>query len=412
MTASLENKPDFNNSFDVLKKPDEETKKVEALILAGISKKEIFASRSIDNSQVAILSRAVMRQPVSEGREVLNRIHSQMRLRFAPLSDEALSWLLGGSSFNAQGGFKDVQALREFLDKDPSLIQSSRLINGIETILTAIGYRLIRAQYGVAPFAPETDEQKKIDAVLQEIKSGYFVPPINAVYLKRMEEGAAQFLPGQFSKTLCPQLEDPYLIGLPEEDLSDPSDDEEKAVKQPRRLQGRVLKTHSRWTRECLNQGVEARAHASGTAPLVLASALGLYQLDKSNYLEVDRIVSLLGGILVIPTFDRGDYHSVAEAYAGIHYYKHAILNGVSSDKDPILQSFEMQPRSALKKGLELMVRCLDPQHQKAAKQIIREYLRANAICMKTENSQFRESHRQKIVEQSPLFRNALLAMN
>lgn len=301
------------------------------------------------------ISRAVMRYPVDEVLEQLQYTHQRMAEEFASMSDESLTWLLGGSSEMARGGFQDsptktaAQKFREFLETDPKTIPPQRLITGIETIGTAMGYRAIKASWVEPPFIPETPDQKLIYEKISEIMLNKLTRPIGEIYTARFKDDLA----------VNPSGGSREIIGQPEDVSSASENEEEDHIPRKkidlRKYRNEVRPGYYSWIGAAVAGGIDVRGHTSGTCPLTLAAIDGLCSTGngpQKKWLEDNSNFNALAGALTIATFQRGDYHSIAETAAGVNHYlvERAIKHGEDVENIP------MQPYDAFKYGMSMLV--------------------------------------------------------
>ena len=321
--------------------------------------------------EMKMLSRAVMRNPSQEADGMLLSLHVRMKEEFLSCSDEEIEWLLGGAIEMAHGGFKDAASFRAFLNTDPTIKSPhsrSRLITGIETIGTAIGYRMIQASWAKAPTAPEyenfTPDQLKMYTKVMDIRyrSGgndaddMIVRSIGDVYVNRYRDDV-----GKVSKL-------PHDIeSFEDTDLSDASDVDDKEEKQPQKyLPNRRFQKHAdddrlSWVGAAHESKIDVRAHVSGTAPLALAGLEGLLRVSgegKEKIIADDDSLRQLAGVLLLPTFARGDYHTIAETGAGVEHY---IAERHKNDPSDTSSSKPLSPRMAFEKGLGMLAIATKP---------------------------------------------------
>ncbi|ARB91242.1 hypothetical protein [Legionella longbeachae] len=318
------------------------------------------------NNEVKAISRAVMRYPNDEVKEQLYRIHEKLKYQFAGRSVEGIEWLLGGASAMARGGFKNAQNFKNFLNTDPKKISPSRLITGIESVLTAIGYRMINADWAIAPFDPlndpmSTEEQKLmqhtviglrdyVSAIKDFEDKHHLVDSINAVYKNRWFDDVGQAT-----------IYDAQDIIQNAVDVSEASEaDQEDLLPQTplpeRKFQRYNDGTNLSWIGAADESNVPVRAHTSGTAPLTLAAMDAVLSSqggpDYSHDTQDRDKLRTLAGALIIPTFLRGDFHSIAETYAGVEYYVEARSKKATGSTVTIQP---IQPSDAFRGALKLM---------------------------------------------------------
>ncbi len=309
-----------------------------------------------NNRETKEISRAVMRHPDSEVIKQLEFAHKRMAESFSSMSDEALTWLLGGSSEMARGGFQDsktqtaAQKFREFLKTDPSTIPPQRLITGIESIGTAMGYRAIRASWVEPPFAPETPDQQIMDDKIQEVMGDKLTKSISTVYTIRAKDDLV-VSPAPGSREIMGEQEDVSSASENEEEDQIP-----RKLIDTRKFRSEVRPGHYSWIGAAVDGGIEVRGHTSGTCALTLSAIDGLCSSGKeprSTWLDDQANFEALAGALTVAPFQRGDYHTIAETAAGVNHYlvERAIKKGEDIDNTP------MQPYDAFKYGMSMLVK-------------------------------------------------------
>ncbi|WP_115707083.1 hypothetical protein [Legionella sainthelensi] len=314
-----------------------------------------------NNRETKEISRAVMRHPDSEVIQQLEFTRQRMAEEFGKMSDEALTWLLGGSSEMSRGGFQDsstktaAQKFREFLEADPGTIPPQKLITGIETIGTAMGYRAIHASWVEPPFTAETPDQKLMDDKIQEVMKDKLTRPIGDIYTARGKDDIAKEL-----LKPNPSYEGSIITGE-QEDVSSASENEEEDQLPRKSLDSRKFRSEVRkgfpsWIGAAVDGGIEIRGHTSGTCPLTLAAIDGLCSSGKgpgSTWLDEKSNFESLAGALTVAPFQRGDYHSIAETAAGVNHYliERAIKKGEDIENTPL------QPYDAFKYGMSMLVK-------------------------------------------------------
>jgi len=286
----------------------------------------------------------------------------------------------GGALVNARGGFRDVSALRSFLNKDPADINSSRLITGMETILTAVGYRGVLGNWVLPPHQPQTADQHQIYQICAQLFS--FIAP-----------RAEQFIPDKVSCMRsdflgqAPIYDVNYTFaGVDRAELSDGSDSElELESHAPRRLPKKIfdIKKDSgtnTWVGAAHLAGVPVRASVSGTVTLSLAATAAL--LQQPGTLLSEETAHLLAGVLFIPTYERGDYHSIAETAAGVQtYVATKTVRQAGNNSGPVLS-----PQAAFRSGLNLMAEATNPLYRPSMKQLNHALIRSTLHVAYTPN--------------------------
>lgn len=331
----------------------------EKVSTASRRKEEISVKTSlmeINRLEAKAMSRVVMRHPHADVLGQLQFTHQRMAEEFLCLSDEALTWLLGGSSETSRGGFQDGPAqkasekLREFLSANSKTIPHQRLISGIETIATAMGYRAVHASWTTPPFCPQTPEQKLMASKIQHIIKDKLTPPIGDVYKDRWADDLKA----------NPITNGETIIGQ-QEDVSSASESEQEDRLPKKLLDSRVFRKYAgkkgqySWIGSAEEGGIAIRAHTSGTCPLTLAAIDGLCSSGsgfRRVWLNHEDHFKAFAGAVAVATFQRGDYHSIAETAAGIKHYliERAIKNGQKIKNTP------MKPYDAFKEGLAMLV--------------------------------------------------------
>ncbi|MFZ4077530.1 MAG: hypothetical protein ACOYKA_06050, partial [Legionellaceae bacterium] len=209
----------------------------------------------------------------------------------------------------------------------------------------AMAYRKIHATWVEPPFEPVTVEQKKMDEKIKDMLKDSLQGPIGEVYSTRSEE----FIHDS-------QDEGDNAITMEQDDISSASDvDEEDRQPQhkTRALSFRryVSDGRSSWVDLAHRQKIPCRANTSGTAALTLAAIDGLYRSGStpSAWFQDDDNARMLSGALVIATYDRGDFHTLAETATGIEHF----LVERAKKTDPSLVNQPVQPREALISALD-----------------------------------------------------------
>ncbi len=300
-----------------------------------------------NKTRTDMIARTVMRHPSRESRELLEKLHQRIKLKLINQSDEGLDWLLL-PSFGAnmyRGGFANAQRLREFLNRDPKTLRSSRLITGLETLLTAIAY----------------------EAIIVPQRTGHHILTMHKLCAQILWMSAPQLgqsYPDKYehdSYTKKTYFSKTEISGTERAELSDVSDAEEDTPVQ-QKLERQVFfrtkhngNTRS-WAYVAQLGNVPLRYGVSGTAALNLAAAEWL--LSDTDSPITSEELKLLAGVLIVPTYHRADYHSVAEVMVGVQYQVDH-----HSNKIPEILS----PQEALKRGLSLVVEATDPQFRDEA---------------------------------------------
>lgn len=297
-------------------------------------------------------SRVVMRYPNQEVLAQLHFLHSVINNEFNKMNDAEIDWLLGGAPM-ARGGFENAKHFKTFFAKNPQEISSSRLITAIDTITTAIAYRTIGASWTIPPHNPNIlmpgyDMQKKLKATF--IK-GF----IDIIYEKAYTAREFDIQDGDDSNNNIEALADNVSV------VSD-IDDEPKA-KSSRRMElpNKTYRTkiypsdvNYTWPGAAALGNIPIRSHVSGSTPMVLSIIETFYKKYKNRWFSSGQKAKMLAGALLIPAYERGDFHTVAETAAGIEYY--------IETKNSQPQTYG--PRTCLQKGLDAMVEATDKRLQ------------------------------------------------
>lgn len=314
--------------------------------------------KSRNTTDIDYIVRAVMRHPSQEALQVLSELHQILKSKFLTHSDEGIDWLLGGCSSTARGGFKNASSVKKFLETPPESIPSSRLITGLETLITAITYRIYKDRKATPPHIPETPEQQSIYSVFADIYPAYKVPDHSTTY-----PDSRKSLSFAVTKLPIPTSER-YVILSPREDLSEGSGVEEESLPS-RRLNAVVfvkkLGRDRTWVGAADEGNIPTRLGISGSTVICLSTIEWL--LGKSPGELDQQTVELITGVLLLPTFIRGDYHSVAEIAAALQHFLACRKGG-----DP--STAVLSPQAALKKGLNLLHLTIDPNFKGSVEEI------------------------------------------
>ena len=317
--------------------------------------------RSPNRSHVDLMARTVMRYPSQQAREILQELHKKLGEKLANQSEDALNWLLGGIVPGARGRFESVQILRRFLARDPKTIASSRLISGLNMILTALCYRSHGNPKSLPPIGPETVEQKSLFDTISAMFS-YSVPDHSERYLDSRSSMIASKTYQDFLSFKGRAKQQEEVTAPFREEISDASgsDIDESCFKY--RTKGGVFSPFFRgqvsWAGVAAQENVPIRAGISATALGVLTTIEWLFGEEPGKLSS--HALELFVGTLLIPVMHRGDFHSIAEIAAAFdHYIKE---RSPDSSRTEVLS-----PRQALEKGLELMIRAMDQRYQGSA---------------------------------------------
>lgn len=310
------------------------------------------ANPNVDD--IDYIARIVMRYPKQEALQALCLLHEAIRRKLSCQSMEALEWLKGGSSRTARGGFKDVYSLVDFLNTNPRNISPSRLITGLETLVTAIAYRVCKSPIGMPPYAPITREQKSIYNFFASVVE-HKVPD----HSKSYRESRRSFVTSCQLQNLPPEY-DPqkHFISLGRQEISSASDTDEESSKGTfHSIFNKRIESKKTWVGAANEGNIQTRLGISGTSLISLSTIEWLF--GKSPGKLDQETIELLVGVLILPTYIRGDYHSVAEVAAALQHFLASRQGG-----DP--STAVINPQPALKKGLELLKSAVDPKYEKA----------------------------------------------
>ncbi len=236
-------------------------------------------SNSLNQADTDLIARTVMRHPGEEAKAELYTLHRALNTKLLGVSDDGLTWLLGGSSMNARGGFKDALALRAFLQEDPSLIPVSRLITGLHTLVTAIAYRNLGHIRTVAPARPQTEDQTLVLARFLGVND-YSVPDHQDSY----PDSRSCMLRG-CSYNSAPTETTSQFTGSYREEISDGSDIEDN-LPPPQRIDCGVFAKRQyfggvrTWVGAARKGNIPVRLGISGTTLHSLSVIESLYGLD------------------------------------------------------------------------------------------------------------------------------------
>ncbi|MGY3804731.1 hypothetical protein ACWNT8_11745 [Pigmentibacter ruber] len=308
--------------------------------------------------------RSVMRNPSKELLISLQELHKNLRL-FIPNDPITLNWILGGlksneknytnsrkdsSYFVARTPWKNIDDIINFLDADASQMPSSLLIVGLENLVCALAYRSINASWVEDP-NPSLETVNSLTQIranfikeLTQLNYQWLVPTIGTLFNRGIE---------QVFDTTTSLNPDSYFPSDYNENLSDVSDSEEssddKNIKKKRLPKFNFYKTSqidgvygNTWTYSAHNAGLTVRANVSGSAPLALSIVVGFANSYQSPHLKFllwnptdfqifKKNIQLLGTLLLVPNYERSDYHTVAETFVGITYYIYK-LNEIRKD--------------------------------------------------------------------------------
>jgi len=284
---------------------------VERLVGLGAPRK----ATSRNQTRTDILARAVMRHPSPQAKGCLELLHKKLRDKLGTLTNAQLTYLLEATK-EARGGFKHSEELRKFLERDPKQMLSSRLITGLETLTAALAHFAIgRNIENEDRFLLE--DRKAVRSLCQDSQAEQ-VPMVSDTYPCRYD-----------SMITGPSSDSGRTITGPQrEEISDSSgDDQEGEVRvktQRRQLSARhfrcVVEEKETWVAQAQKEGVAFRCSVSGTTPLAL-KVMDWLLGDSLDGCNKEEALTLLTGVLIIPTYIRGDFHSVAEVATGYQHF-------------------------------------------------------------------------------------------
>ncbi|KTD64361.1 hypothetical protein [Legionella spiritensis] len=292
---------------------------------------------SSELKQVSILlSRLAMNQPRAANTLILKYLHQSIGITFQRFNDDAIEWLLGGTNGMEVGGFDSAQDFRNFFNKKADRISPDDLATAIESVLTAMGYRMINAPWAMAPQDPQNDpnatkDQKEIHQFIQHIKTLCFIPkPINDVYKNRRDD-------------LNPQSNEEIIIPKSRIDHANHDCGRAKVHKvTPRNSLFRMFCNQQKptWAKQCEDKGIPIINHVSGSAPLTLSALDALLRFQMGD--DFEGIINeearlLLYGPLLLATYERGNYHSLSETVCGmLHYLAETKTRDSSTEQCPV----------------------------------------------------------------------------
>jgi hypothetical protein len=322
---------------------------------------------SPNTSLLSAIARIAMREPNSVIKERLFELHQKIRTALIDFSDEALDWLIA-DFVNSWGGFSSVAQLRGFLNKDPKYLNTSRLIIGLQCLLTMMGYRECQSDQ------VSTLEQEKMANFLMLLLRDFTVERVTTVYPQRREDLLDQ------SCSALPEYDPSQeCLGLQRAELSEASDSESESkvcnpslfIRVPHKkfrlfspLRSSTSEDESptqrvfSWVGEAFRRKIPIRSHVSGTITLV-ASVIDAF-LHNSAWFADDQNVDQFIGAICLSTFERGDFHSIPETMAGLQYYLSERAKKMK--KATIVPT--ILPKDAYAKGIHLMISTINPKYQ------------------------------------------------
>ncbi len=288
------------------------------------------------NHEVKFMARAVMRDPDPKVLEMLYAIHGKLKKIFLNQSNADLEFILSHEKFG-RGGFQDAQQLKLFLEANPSDIQLSRLLTGIENFLTCISYCRITMKS-----ITEDEPQYKIKVLVMDLLPDV-IPHISTAYVDRNED-TSEF----DSSTVVENILFPDISEASGEDVPKLSSE---------KLDGRSFRIETEQGKltfpgASLESNIPVIGHVSGTQPTVFSLIERLLSDggDKVDaVLQTDEDYKKLTGALFAATYLRAAFHTPAEVYAGYKFYMAVKKNQKVEDIE------QLQPREAFIGGLELL---------------------------------------------------------
>lgn len=342
------------------------------------------------------LCRAVMRHPDQDVIDQLEFARKIAAEQFSDMDNAQLKWLLNGSAHASRGGFevgedgqvtdKGVSKFREFLNI-PSYTLTHKpqsLITRMETLCAAIGYRstdsnvpgkILPSRY--ATEAEKADEDYDITKYMdghENIAQTYnkvraltcnkLVPAIGDFYTDRATDN---ILTDSVTGALISESpEGDMLEGLPA-DISDASDVEESEAQPHARAARRLFRKKKgpdelSWIGSADAANIPIRHHISGSVSVSLAALDAICSSGQGplkHWLDDDNNLRKISGAFVIATYDRGDFHTIAETGAGAEYYREARAkqnaSREQSPSSPLPEIRHLTPIEALTAGLDMM---------------------------------------------------------
>lgn len=326
-----------------------------------------------------VVSRTLMRNPSTSVRANLELLHTSVKSKFGNMTDEALEWLLGGVGKNSRGSFRTATEFRNFLNQPAANITSSRLISALESVATAIGYRYDRVHWAEEPYYPETIHQQAAAEVIDNIMWPERMPDVGRTYPQRGDDHISDI------------EERVQKIHVESQYVSDASDDDEPSKQPKERLDvpnGRNFRVISKdgtrsWIAKAEDDGILTRSHISGSAHFTCAAVEGLLRMPDGSHILGDQDARDLYTALLIPHYQRSDFHSIAETETGIEHYiawrNHIRQFGWGDWRDGKPSSITpIEPKVALENAMEAMIRStrdtLNPGEEFTPRQAMEQY--------------------------------------
>lgn len=350
------------------KKPHQRVISNKILVANSLKIQQQLSQTNCISKITYLILRSAMRNPSSSCLTTLYELHKCFS-DFIPKNNlDTLNWILGGLKnklnnsnkygFVARVNWKKAEDLQDFLKSDPRLFPPSKLIVGLECISCALSYRSINADWVEPPFPPMYPEtstnriRKKFYDFLKNITQPWQVESVGTLFNRTVESAKPELV----ASGKIPR--DKIFDADYHDTLSEVSDDEDgnqdclkklkvlvhkKPAVVEKRLPNftfyRTIPQNGRdantWPYSAHAAGLNVRANVSGTAPLALSVIMGIAHSNiphfdrylrplkwNPNYFgEFRKTMQKFASLLLIPNYERSDYHTVAETYAGITYY-------------------------------------------------------------------------------------------
>ncbi len=308
---------------------------------------EMLQSNADSNTLIRYILRAVMRNPNQAAHTNLILIHQLLAEFLCSYEVEFLQWVLQGRGEMARGGFStDPKNIFEFFASPNSFRSTSRVITGLETILSSLSFRVVGFAWIPEPIPSRENSRKGFESLQEKFRK--WIP----------KEMHVQELYQTRPSDLKPNPED-EIIQAHLDPVSDASDLEDGVPKRPGKswlppkMRARirtvseakaaadVSTAHSpyTWVGAASAGGIPYASHVSGTVTLILGvllslaqepqrpskltAALSLERLKQSpaNVLKFRETLLNIAGILLMPTLERANFHTIPEVFAGIYYF-------------------------------------------------------------------------------------------
>ena len=327
----------------------------EVLKVVGSSKNP----NSVNIKHTDLICRTVMRCPNEESRQVLCKLHEKMKDLLRLQGIDELDWLRKCLMNKDRSGFTDGLSIQKFLQRDPESISTSRLITGLVTLLTAITYLGLDDQEGEKD-TPERVELKQICVKCTKMT----MPSIRESYPDKAM--------GKSTESEQCSFKDEF-YGPRKRALSICSDDDSppnivsRPCQLPQLIFQRYVFTNRSWVSAADLGNIPIRANVSGTCACALGVAEYLLRKNSQNFSHKE--IEILAGVMSIPTYTRGDYHTIAETAAGVYYY---LQRRSGKNKYEAI----LPPKKAFRYGLSLMRNTAQKQYQPHIETLSQEILK------------------------------------